>query len=576
MAIYRAEQSRLSFCSEFGNLPGGYPEVIDTTTDASDWTGVINMSSGVAAGERAVTFDGASGTLAVGNYVLIGTAGNSNAEIRRVISLGSYNGTGATGTIYLDYPVGFFHADDDTIDERTNAAPSGTAYTSESSPIGGINFASFLPGVWETVSTPDLTPELMPQYFNKTTSDRNWAYMYRGRQTFQGSVPNIILLNGFPMKYPFGHVYSTGTDSGGGGGSDLDETSGVNVGEREVTVTSATGYAAGDYIQIGTGTTAEVRQIIAVATNTLTLNYPLTMAHSDAETCNEVVSPYTHTFSESAQLPRLTWHLSMRDSGETAANDFIRRYVGGTVNRATLNGDEGELIRYSWDEVIFTDLVHNQTRHTGVTGDGAGADIMDKSSNMLIQPLGIGAHYTNSGGALAAATFPTTEPYYFSYGVLTMFGVEFARVRNFRFEINNNVEPRYYINDVGGKRVAREHQEGRREYSFSCTIALPDSASASATAATLWKELILEGNYAGTPTGALTGFDMTLVFTRGANDTITITSPTSSATSAFDSQGCFFRRAVHNITTDSPLQVDGEILMRSVQVQIVDSNPVYP
>jgi hypothetical protein len=575
LAIYRAEQSRLSFCSEASSDVGGYMEVIDTTTDSSDWTAVINLSAGLPAGSRSVTFDGGSGTLAVGNYVLIGTAGNSNAEIRRIASLGSYNGTGATGTVYFDYPTGFFHADDEALDERTNAAPTGTTYTSETSPAGGINFASFLPGVWESVTVPDLTPELMPQYFNKTASDRNWSYLYRGRQTFQGSLPNIILLNGFPLKYSFGNVYTTGTDSGTGG-SDLNETSGVNVGEREVTLTSATGYAAGDYIQIDTGVNSEVRQVVSVATNTLTLNYPLMIAHADSATCNEVAAPFTHTLSESARLPHLTWHLSMRDSGETAANDFIRRYVGGTVNRATLSADEGELLRYSWDDVIFTDIVHNQTRHTGVTGDGSGADIMDKSSNMLIQPLGIGGAYPRSGSSLAAATFPTTEPYYFSQGTLVAFGVTFARIRNFRLEINNNVDPRYYINNSGGKRIPFEHQEGRREYSFSCTIAMPDSASASGTAATLWKELILEGNYSGSASGALTGFDMTLTFTRGANDTITITAPSSSASSAFESQGCFFRRASHNIGTESPNQIDGEIVMRGVQIQITDDIAVYP
>jgi hypothetical protein len=106
---------------------------------------------------------------------------------------------------------------------------------------------------------------------------------------------------------------------------------------------------------------------------------------------------------------------------------------------------------------------------------------------------------------------------------------------------------------------------------------MSDSVSAIATTRTLWKELILEGGYSGyAQTGALTGFDMTLVFTRGANDTITITSPSSSATSAFESQGCFFRRAQNSIETDSPVQVDGEIIMRNMSLVVVDSIPVYP
>ncbi len=86
MAIYRHEQARMSFASEAA--PGGYMEIIDTTTDAVGWTAVINLAADLPAGSRSVTFDaGASGTLVVGDYLLIGTAGAWNAEVRRVISL---------------------------------------------------------------------------------------------------------------------------------------------------------------------------------------------------------------------------------------------------------------------------------------------------------------------------------------------------------------------------------------------------------------------------------------------------------------------------------------------------------
>ncbi len=584
MPVYRAEQAHLSIASEAG--AGGYMEIIDTTTDAADWTALL--SAALPAGSRAVTFDTGSGTLAVGNYILIGTAGDVGAEIRRIASLGSYNGTDATGTILLDYPTGFPHANNDPLDERSNAAPTGSTYTAGTTGgaildagDGGINFATFLPGVYETITTPDLTPEMLPQYFLKTTGDRNWAYMYRGKQSFTGSVSNFILLNGYPLKYPFGRVASVGTDSGAGG-SDTDGA--TLVGDRAFTITSATGYAAGDFIQIGTGNTAEVRQIIIVSGTTITLNYPLMIAHADAETCNEVIAPFTHTMVETAELASMTWNVLMRDSEETAANDFIRRFVGGKVNRATLSADEGELLRYAWDDVQFLDLVHNQTRHSAVTGDASGADIMAKSSNMLLTPIGdatnagIGGDMPNASGALSAAVYPTTEPYYFSQGALVFFGVTFARIRNFRLEINNNTEPKYYINDQARDRIPTDIQEQRREYTLTATIAMPDTVAANATTRTLWKELILEGALTNPTTGAqaLTGFDITLTFTRGASDTITLTSPSSAASTAFEGQGCFFRRAQNSIEQESPVQVEGEIILRNLSTVIVDQIAVYP
>jgi hypothetical protein len=111
---------------------------------------------------------------------------------------------------------------------------------------------------------------------------------------------------------------------------------------------------------------------------------------------------------------------------------------------------------------------------------------------------------------------------------------------------------------------------------MSVSIALPDAFSSSSNTRSLWKELILEGNYAGLGnTAALQGFNMSMVFTRGTNDTITVTSPSSNASTAFDSQGCFFSRATHNIDQESPLQVDGEIILRDLSLVVVDSIPVY-
>jgi len=562
MAIYRAEQARVSFASEPGH--GGYLDYISASTQ-SGWAGTVDGA--VIAGSRSFAFDGGGGgTLQVGHYIRIGTVGTAtgggfNAELRKVTKIDG-------ATVYVDHPFGFHHLDDEVVSQTTI-----------SSAITGDSLLTFLPGIYDAVACPDLTPEITPYYFLNTYGNRNWSYAYRGRQTFNGSIANMILLNGFPIRFPIGSVATTGTDTGSGGGSTLNGA--TLKGQIEITVASATGYAAGDYIQIDVGTTSEVRQIVAVNSALIRLNYPLMIAHSTGVACNEVQAPYTHTITEEAELDSVAWNVLFRDSSLTQDNDFIRRYVGGMVGSATFSADEGGMLRFSWGGVNFLDMAHNQYNHVGVSGEIA------KSSRALIDPtveagttrnVGIGGARPRSGAALGNATYPTTEPYYFSQGALYFFGVPFARIRSFSIDINNNLEPRFYLNDTGSGRIVTEIQEQRRNYTMTAAIAMEDSASQSASTRTLWKELILEGNYGS----GMQGFDVHMTFTRGANDTIVIKSPSNASTSSggagtgFGAQGCFITGAPHAVGGDSPVQIDTAILMRDLSIVITDSEGVYP
>jgi len=561
MAIYRAEQARVSFASEPGH--GGYTDYISSSTQAG-WSGVVNGV--VTAGSRSFAFDGGSGTVAVDQYIRIGSvgtaaAGGFNAELRKVTKVDG-------ATVYVDHPFGFHHADNEVVSQTT----IGSAVT-------GDSLLTFLPGVYDAVACPDLTPEITPYYFLNTSGNRNWTVAYRGRQTFNGSIANMILLNGYPLRFPIGSVATTGTDVGSGGGSTL--SSATTKGRIEAPVADATSYAAGDYVQIDTGTNAEVRQILSVASNQVRLNYPLMIAHATGATCNEVTAPYTHTITEKAELDSVAWNVLFRDSDETAANDFIRRYVGGMVGSATFSADEGGMLRYSWGGVNFLDMAHNQYSMTGVSGELA------KSSRALIDPtveagatanVGIGGARPNSSGALGNATYPTTEPYYFSQGALYFFGVPFARIRSMSLDINNNLEPRFYLNDSGSGRIVTEIQEQRRNYTMNASIAMDDSLASSASTRTLWKELILEGNYGS----GMQGFDVHMTFTRGANDTIVIKSPSNATTAnggagtGFGAQGCFITGAPHPVGGDSPVQIDTAILCRDLSIVVTDSEAVYP
>ena len=588
MAIYRAEQARFSFASEAGH--GGFPDFAHTYADASSaWSGDVATASIAGARSMSIERQSGSGTLAlnelirVGSRVSVAISGNDkyggfNAEIRKVVKIVNSSGASVssagsgTYTIYVEQPFAFPHAASELAVE---ANPAG---------IDGDSYITFLPGVYEAVTVPDLTPELTPQYFLSTGASRNWTTVYRGRQTFNGSLSNFIMLNGYALKYGIGRAGTVGTAVGSGGASTL--ANNTQKGQTEIKLAAATNYTVGDHIQVDTGANAEVRVIASIDgtfTTQFRLNYPLMNAHASGANCYEVVAPFVHTMTQDAELQSMTWNVFMRDTDEDADNDFVRRYVGGMVNTMTLSADEGEMLRCSWDNVNFLDMVHNQRLNVVTTPKATSALIDPTAEAGATNNVGIGGDRPRIAGTspanLGHATYPTTEPYYFSQGELTFFGQTFARVRSFRLDVNNNIEPRFYINSDGTNRIVSDMQEQRREWRMTATIAMEDAtASSTSTAKTLWRELILEGEYGS----GMQGFDMVMTFTRGVDDTIVIKSPGNATTNnagsgtGFGAQGCFIVSAPHNIGAESPLSLDVEILVRDVSIVCTDSVGVYP
>ena len=208
----------------------------------------------------------------------------------------------------------------------------------------------------------------------------------------------------------------------------------------------------------------------------------------------------------------------------------------------------------SWESAPFINMNHNQYRN-------------DSDTDM---------NKYDSAQLAATVEFPTSEPYYFSQGSITMFGEEFARITNFTLNINNNLEPRYFIRNDGSERTPSKIYEGRREYSMTATVVLPDSLAATATTSTLFKELLSEGDYGS----GMTGFDIDLVFTRTAStDTFTINIPAAAdgaSGTGGNNQGAFIRSANTSVSTDNPVSTEVDILFRNMSAVIVDSEPVYP
>ena len=570
MAVYRNDQVDFSFSAEAAL--GGYFAPAEATLESSGgFSGAL--TAGVSAGSRTIAVDGDTmNDLTAGTtYVIIGNDAATNigsddlslnSEIRRVVS---FTGAGtSSGVITLSAPLGYPHVDNCTVKEAdlNSGVIQGLGIPEIGSDDVTMEHTRFTPGVWETIELPDPSMEIEPRYFLGTESKRNFYSAYKGQQSFSGTLSNFELLNGYPLRFPIGQVATKGTDSGAG--ASVTVTPDIAPGDFDFLIAAESGYTTGDYIQVGVSDSGleEVRKITyidgdAVGTGDRDfVDYPFLIAHAAGVVCNEVTAPYNHVITETVALSPVTWQVRNRDSSETADNDWLRRYSGGKIGQSTITAEEGGTLRMSWDSSPFINMQHNQYDSSAVTAPNNKYD-----------------------AALSAVTveFPTSQPYYFSQGSITLFGVEFARITNFTININNNLEPRYFIRDDGSERTPSEIFEGRREYSMTATVVLPDSTvGATSTERTLFKELLAEGDYGS----GMAGFDIDLVFTRTAStDLFTINIPANqdgNSGTGGNNQGAFIRSANTSVSTDNPVSTEVDILFRNMSAEIIDSEPVYP
>jgi hypothetical protein len=584
MAVLRSDQAQLTFGSEAA--PGGYAMNFPSAALSGGEHGILAGAVNAGDTKIIVTLGSGSSAFAINDDVRIGptvnaaVATDAEAEVRRVVYV---EGT----TLFLDAPLAFYHISQTDVDKC-----SGTLVTN----AADITIDQ-VPGVYDTVDVPDMAPTFEPRYFLGTQSKRNFFTVLKGQQAFTGSVGGFVLLNGKALRYPFGKSVtqvSTGTPAAG----TAIVAAGAKKGDIFITVSDATTNAlnAGQIIGIDVGTATppntgaivgtnaarvypdvgEVRTVVSKTGNIVRLDYPLSFDHigglttgtASTQQVSKIAASgivYTHHIFETVDLDTVSWHVHMRDSSETAANDFDRTYFGGLIGSASIAADEGGMLNMSWDGVNFLGMKHNQLAGDRITSANVTphAGLMHKITSTDVD-------------------FPTSNPYFFSQGSVKLFGVEVARVRNFNLTVANGEEPRYYIQRRHGEgRGPTEIREQRREYSMAVTLALPDTQASTATATTLFKEFMSEADYGG---DGIRGFNIELVFARTATDKITIRIPDDydgsaeggGAATGGNEIGAILRSASHSITGDNPVQVDADILFRNLKIEVMDAIGYYP
>tara|TARA_Y100000296_G_scaffold86646_1_gene127155 strand:- start:2406 stop:4241 length:1836 start_codon:yes stop_codon:yes gene_type:complete len=610
MAVYRSDQAQLTFSAEAA--PGASPELNSPAAGATAVSTnqfVSHLAADAPAGQRFITC-AANTNAETGQFIKIGPGvtnattflADSNSEVRRIEAVEG-------NTIYLDIPLAFKH-----LGASGDWAAGTQDIVIEVSAIADAaadTVITQIPGIYETVDTPDPEMAIEPRYFLGTQSKRSFFTALKGQQTYTGSLSGIIPVNAAPFRFPIGSMVDVPATAANYSTSDVLLRGDHYKGDMWITVDVASGtqaIAVGDTIYfadagtttINTNPGAAVEKETAVLATGVSpvaaanaggskvrLTTPLRYDHADNEAILKVsTTPNTvaiaHHIFEQIELDSVSWHVHMRDSGETAANDFDRRYYGGKIGATTISAEEGGMLTMGWDGVNFLGMTHNQKLGINFDTGGSSAEV-DIPFYSLMQSI--------DGTTLSQkSSFPTNDPFFFSQGEVKIFGETMARVRNFSLSIANNEEPRYYVSrQLGRHRGPTKIEEQRREYGLAVTLGLPDSGDANAARKTLWSELLLEGDYGA----GMRGFNVELTFNRGggatsaSDDTITIRIPNdysgvqdaagnwTGAQTGGNQQGAFIRTAPHSITTDNPFQVEADIFFRNMSFVVQDKKGDY-
>ena len=607
MPIYRSDQAQLTFAAEAA--PGGSPELAPGSNGqgepASGGSARVDSANGLPAGSRSIPVSNFS-SLTAGTFICIGpgisngTQTQHNSEIAKVAFIES------TTSILLDAPTAFWHPDNTDI--KAIAAQTG-ALNSQSQ----AKLIKYVPGVYEAIEVPDPEMAIEPRYYLGTASKRNFFEAYPGQQTYTGSLGSFVVLDGRALRFPIGKVTTVPYQSNGTTQAVDTATASLSVqaykGDMYITFGESPTVDAVDnrYVVLYGGTNsstsaealaeAEVVELINNVTGTTwRITSPLRFDHAGSTTLTDAcdvkivqgtsgtkVDHYRHTILETVGLDSMTWHVHVRDSSETDANDFDRRYYGGKVGSMGLSAEEGGLLTCSWDGVNFLGMKHNQRLSSNHLASPTDINVPFYSPMQSIRSGDI----VQAGEVTAyddAMAVHNQQPYYFSQGQVTLFGTVIARVRSFSLSVSNNEEPRYYLKRTMGRhRGPSEIMEQRREYSLSVSLALPDATTNSANTINVFKELLMEGDLGS----GMQGFNVELRFDRNqdnqVNDSIIIRIPDdytgaagTGAGTGGNNQGAFIRSAAHNITDANPMEVEADILFRNLTIEVRDNIAIYP
>lgn len=275
-----------------------------------------------------------------------------------------------------------------------------------------------------TFGTPVAATTFLPMASNTMEKDPGWfaphlmqgvrdlqIYNLYGEAKFNGAVTGPI----FPSNAMALTVASIGADNTVGNGvtgstptNTTTIAAPITAGTNTFTLTSATGYAVNDFLQVdvnGTTTTSEVRKILTLVGVSGTVDSVWSYNHLTAAAANEVVAPYIHTIVEQNTLPSLT----------------VEKNLGGFQS-----------LQFAGCRVNKWDL----KAPVGNTAVEMTADLMGRAAAIVDPPTAINV--------------VSESPFVFSEATLTIFGNLRAEASNINISIENGVKETYTYSNFTG------------------------------------------------------------------------------------------------------------------------------
>ena len=273
---------------------------------------------------------------------------------------------------------------------------------------------------------------------------------------------------------------------------------------------------------------------------------PLFLPLADAIT-HSGSNPYTHTINETINLKSI--RLVCTNYANDDTDSLTRWFVGGKVNSATYKCDSGGMLMMSLDDIQFKMPY-----------------FVDMSPTSSLTP------WYDADAIAQTVSLPTTEPYYFSQGVIKMkipvigvgTQVTIPSVRSFSISVSNSLIPKYYIS-TNTEKVPYQIYEGRRTYRLNMQVDLIDNGSFDKD--TPFLELLNQGMDT-----TLKGAAVEITFTRGANDLIQFLTPSDGSPDAGEEQqGALIMSAPFSISSEGVVGVTMSMKMRDLKVIVIDS-----
>lgn len=191
-----------------------------------------------------------------------------------------------------------------------------------------------------------------------------------------------------------------------------------------------------------------------------------------------------------------TLYIRYNDTGGSA--QLARYFTGGKVNRATVQAAEGQELRLGIDEMMFLSL--QTTRDSGNDPFNAANPAADPGAS-------------------------TGFRFMFAHGTVTIGGITFDRIRRFSLSIDNQIEPRYYIQREATTAILHPNDliEGRRVWRLEIDVDIVDPTSNGDLE--LWDFLINQAAAVSGSQGATLGIQTVLSFvpTGSIGGTLTLT-----------------------------------------------------